>query len=428
MTAPIVAPPGRPGSTDVTVRPALKINFAAIRNTVFFIAVLAMNYTLGRPSPVDFLFVSSLAFSIFVNQTFRVSFVVLVLLLAAWTAAFYYASAPYLADPNVTDEIFKKTFVVVLGLIAAWVAMGWRERQFHRFFRFYVLSCVIASALGIVGYIAGIEELLWDDRAKGFIDDPNMYGSFLIPAVLCCAYMLHYRLGRGAIYLPAMAWIAVGVLFSFSRAAIVAMIICVAVYLFYLNRTNIWRFFSYVTMAVVAGATLFVTALAVVPDFSDKFFSRATIAESYDSGTGGRYDRYAESIPMILQNPRGLGILQQEEIFSEPIHNIFLSSFLNYGWLGGGAWILLFTLSIGLSLWNYRVSRSPIVILVMFCFLAPVLCASLHEGEHWRHLWLWLGVLWGLNVWNFRGATARRRRPIEVQVVPAGALARAGTG
>ena len=58
-----------------------------------------------------------------------------------------------------------------------------------------------------------------------------------------------------------------------------------------------------------------------------------------------RYSRYLLSIPMILENPFGLGMLEIDKYFPEPVHNIFISSFVNYGWLAGVAWILLTLLS-----------------------------------------------------------------------------------
>lgn len=27
-----------------------------------------------------------------------------------------------------------------------------------------------------------------------------------------------------------------------------------------------------------------------------------------------------------------------------------------------------------------------------------VMYATLHEGEHWRHMWLFYGLVWGVNV------------------------------
>ena len=59
------------------------------------------------------------------------------------------------------------------------------------------------------------------------------------------------------------------------------------------------------------------------------------LAETYDLGQFGRYNRYLLAIPMILQNPLGLGLFEIDKYFPEPIHNIWISAFLNYGWIAG---------------------------------------------------------------------------------------------
>ena len=123
---------------------------------------------------------------------------------------------------------------------------------------------------------------------------------------------------------------------------------------------------------------------------------------SYDLGREGRYGRYLLVLPMILDHPMGVGLLQLLKIFPEPIHNIFLSSFVNYGWTGGVTWLLLVGSSIVLAVENYRRTRSPVAVLLLFTFLVVVMCATLHEGEHWRHLWLFIGLLWGFSQANFR--------------------------
>ncbi len=66
---------------------------------------------------------------------------------------------------------------------------------------------------------------------------------------------------------------------------------------------------------------------------------------------------------------------------------------------------------------NYRNTRNPLAVLLVFCFLAPIMCAFLHQGERWRHLWLFVGLLWGFRVRNFlpdvsvRSADAAHRPP-----------------
>jgi hypothetical protein len=45
--------------------------------------------------------------------------------------------------------------------------------------------------------------------------------------------------------------------------------------------------------------------------------------------------------------------------------------------------------------------------------LTQLPCAILQQVEHWRHLWLFLGLLWGFNIRNFPAAdTAISRAPM----------------
>ncbi|WP_164879706.1 O-antigen ligase family protein [Afifella aestuarii] len=395
----------------------------SVRNFVFFLAVLAMNYTLSRPSPVDFLFMLSLALSIMVLQKVRLTFFIFFTLLLLWTLSFLYASAPFFSDPDVRQEAFKKTFVVVLGITACYVSLDWGPRQLHAFMRVYVVSCVIAAILGIVGFALGIEALMWDGRSKGFIDDPNMYASFLVPGVVMAIYLVQQRLWLRVVLFPIIGILCLGVLLSFSRAATVSLILCCSGYMVFIYRKHLLRLFAYAAAMAVFGGIILGTTIVVSPTFTKKFEQRATLEESYDAGREGRYGRYARSIPIILSNPIGIGINQQDLIFVEPIHNIWLSSFMNYGWVAGFSWVALIFLSVLFGLANYRMTAHPAAVAVLVAFMAPLMCASLHEGEHWRHLWLLLGILWGFNPARFHKATEMKRNARRSGVVEAMKLA-----
>jgi len=68
---------------------------------------------------------------------------------------------------------------------------------------------------------------------------------------------------------------------------------------------------------------------------------------------------------------------------------------------------------------------------VTMVFFAIVMCASLHEGEHWRHMWLFYGLVWGFNAAKFGAASlVRPVAPAEAgpQVFRVRGLARAGEG
>lgn len=379
------------------------------RNFLYLTAVVAMNYTLMRPSPVDLLFILSFLLTLAhlaVSPQKLVSkrTILLTLLLGAWAVGYTLSSLPHLREPNVIFELIAKTFAISIGVIAAFVSMSWNRRRFETFMKVYIVSCVIASLLGTIGFVTQNGLLTWDGRAKGLIDDPNMFGSFLIPAVLFCGYFLLRPRTRKLLLLGALGILLLGVILSFSRIALVATVVCLAAYVVFQNRHRPQRILVMAAALTGIGALLLGVASLTSQEFTAKLMDRLTLAKSYDLGEEGRYSRYLLVLPMILQNPIGVGVLQLEKIFPEPIHNIWLSSFVNYGWLAGFAWVTLVVSTVIVSVLNYRRSRDDISIVLLLSILGIVMCSSLHEGEHWRHMWLLYGLVWGFAPPLFRPA------------------------
>jgi hypothetical protein len=416
----------RSGTRNLGVSLAgLRFAVFTTRNLVFLIAVLAMNYTLMRPSPVDLLFIASFLITLFHLTLFKKQevtrrSVVLTLLFGAWAVSYFIASLPYLGEQFVGFELLAKTFAISIGIIGAFVSMSWNRRHFETFMKVYILSCVVASILGTIGFLLQMELLTWDGRAKGLIDDPNMYGSFLIPAVVFCAYFLSRSQGSKVLLIGALAVVLLGILLSFSRIAVVAALLCLFAYIFFHNRRRPRRLLLIFGGLVAIGIVLFGLASVTSADFTEILLDRLTFAKSYDLGEEGRYARYLLVLPMIIENPIGVGVLQLEKIFPEPIHNIWLSSFVNYGWGGGIAWVILAFGSVVVSIRNYRRTQSEIAIALLISLVGIVMGATLHEGEHWRHMWLLFGLVWGLNSFNLGLGTrstaasqdlARKRSP-----------------
>ncbi|WP_108461651.1 O-antigen ligase family protein [Devosia naphthalenivorans] len=393
----------------------LRFAVFSTRNLIFLIAVLAMNFTLMRPSPVDLLYITSFLvtlvyMSLFTRMEVTRRVLALTLMLAAWALSFFLASLPHLRQELVTFELLAKSFAISIGVIGAFVSMSWNRRHFETFMKVYIFSCVIASLLGTIGFLTQMELLTWDGRAKGFIDDPNMYGSFLIPAVVFCAYFLSLGQVSKVLFSGALALVLLGILLSFSRIAVVAALFCFFAYIFFHNRGRPRRLLLIICGLVVTGVALFAFASLTSAEFTAKLLDRLTFAKAYDLGEDGRYARYLLVVPMILQNPIGLGVLQLEKIFPEPIHNIWLSSFVNYGWGGGLSWIFLAVGSVVVSIRNYRRTKDAIAIALLISLLGIVMGATLHEGEHWRHLWLFFGLVWGMNSFNFGMRTSANRQ------------------
>lgn len=401
--------------------PSIAVNIFKMRNCLFFIAVLLMHWTLLRPAPADIVFLLVLYLSIILNPTINARSLVYFLLISVWTFSIYISSIHVIGVPAVQFQLLAHSFVVVLGLIACLVALSWAESDFHVFLKVYLAACCVTSSLGIYGFVFGAELFLWDGRAKGLFDEPIAFGAFLLPGVLGSMYLLSRR--HGLIFpLIALVLCIVGAVLSFSRAVIFSLVVVAPLYFVFINRRNMARAGAYFLIALAIAAVVAAVTFLSFEGFQAKVFDRLTVAKEYDVGQTGRFNRYLLSMPLILENPLGLGMLEIDKLFPEPVHNLFISSFVNYGWLAGLAWILLTLLSIKISFENYRATQSPMSIWLSFSVLTQLPCAMLQQVEHWRHLWMFLGLLWGFNVRNFAAPQTQRTPAREVSMGAAGRL------
>jgi hypothetical protein len=377
-----------------------------VRNFVFFAGVFLMFYTLPKPAPVDMAFVAAMGLSPFVNQKITRNFLLMLLVMGTWCLSFYIASTDVWRDPEVKFEIFQKTYVVLLGFLVCLMAMSWQHRHFVLLLKVYVASCVVAATLGIAGFATGMELLSSYGRAKGIINDPNMYCAFLVPGAMACLYLLP-RTRWKLFVMGVTGYITLGLLLSFSRSGIMSLIVCGGMYIAYVNRHTPMRLIA-MGVAALAGFGMVVVLLFAFggEGFTRLVEDRLTVAKAYDLGREGRYARYERAVPIIIDNPLGIGVVQDEKIFVEPIHNIWIGSFLLYGWIGGLAWIAFFTFTVAHYVRNQRATDDPLPTLMFMCFLSTVFGATLHEGEHWRPLWIFAGMVWGMNIYPARQVAA----------------------
>ena len=372
-----------------------------LRTTMFLLAVVALNYTWSRPSPVDFLFFAALLLTIFSRQRINLQNLVLFCLVLAWLLSLYISSISLIDKPNVGFEIIVLTSVVEIGITSCLVATGWTERDLKRFIIVYVIAVDIAAGIGIFGFFTHDPDLARvDGRASAFLDDPDMFGAFLIPGVVGSLFMIAEKRGR-FFFSVSLLLLSVGLVLSFSRVAIGSAILWGGVAFLFFNRRNLLK----ASLAAVAILVPLGLALVILYFSNEKFAEilaeRSTLAAPYDVGYYGRYNRYFLAIPLIVDHPFGLGLLQIDKYLPEGIHDIWMGSFLYYGWLGGFAWTLLMVLSVQQAWYTWRRSRSSMYLLILFSWLSVISCAMLQESERWRFLWMFTGILWGLNYRNF---------------------------
>lgn len=240
-------------------------------------------------------------------------------------------------------------------------------------------------------------------RVAGTFKDPNVYGTFLIlPAV----YMLHRALaqpiGRAVLPLSVSAFLAFGVLLSFSRGAWMALAIAVAgyAYLVFITSRSAAHRMKIVWLAgvgLVLAASALVAALQI-DSIAKLLKERASLEQSYDVGPEGRFGGQEKAVALALEQPLGIGALEFRRYHAEEPHNVYLSMLLNAGWLGGGGYALLVVVTLLLGAYYVLVPSpvQPLLQVTYVCFLAIALEGFLIDSDHWRHFYLLLALIWGL--------------------------------
>ncbi|MCB1510063.1 MAG: hypothetical protein KDJ36_04110 [Hyphomicrobiaceae bacterium] len=278
----------------------------------------------------------------------------------------------------------------------------------HLILHAYLWAAFIAAAAGIIGYLnllPGAGELFTKyGRASGTFKDPNVFGAFLVPAVV---YALHLVVTRSLTrtLLPGIMMLVLtfATLLSYSRGAWVNLAIAAATYgylSFITAQTNLYR----LKLLSIAGFGLVVLIGALiaalqVPEIADQLIERASLTQSYDEGPEGRFGGQLKAIGLILQHPFGIGALQfGGRHHFEDVHNVYLNMFLNAGWLGGFMFIaaVAITLVCGFSHLLRRTATQPLFMVAYAAFLGVALEGLLVDIDHWRHVYLLLAVIWGL--------------------------------
>jgi O-antigen ligase len=281
------------------------------------------------------------------------------------------------------------------------------ERILPAIWKGYLVAALAAALFGIFEYYGLIGSAGWAGgmRAKGPFKDPNVYGPFLVPVVLYCVNRLRQPTAWGApVYGSVLLVATLGILLSFSRGAWVNLLLSLALLLALLLVTR--RPGSEKLAAALVGVVAVLAAAGIVAwalsftSAGERFRERAVIAQSYDLQQGGRFYTQQRALERIGVAPLGLGPGRTDDEFGLEPHNLYLHVLVEGGWIAGLAFIGALALTLARA---RRVLRSALALrdefIVILASLLGILAQSLFiDSTHWRHLWLLLGLCWGLIV------------------------------
>jgi O-antigen ligase len=202
--------------------------------------------------------------------------------------------------------------------------------------------------------------------------------------------------------------ITAGIFFSFSRGAwgmfaVSSVLLTGALFL----QSTSGAFRLRIVVMSIAAISLLILAMIVLlqlPGVSEMFSNRAQLAQDYDSARLGRFARYAIGFQMALEHPFGIGPLVFGTIFGEDTHDIWLKALLDYGWLGFVSFLTLtlWTIAAGFRVLLRDRPWQPYLLCTYVAFIGNIALGTVIDIDHWRHLYLLLGLVWGAIALEYR--------------------------
>ncbi|CAN7702778.1 O-antigen ligase family protein [Mesorhizobium sp. LjNodule214] len=404
---------------------------ALIASSAVFFGIFLSGFVIDEPAPYDLFMVGLIAvWALFGLRISRAATPLLVLLVTmniggmiAMTQMSDLASTPlYLA----VSMFLAFTAVFFASVTAV------QPSLYRLIFIAYVVSAVLTSLLGIAGYFhafPGAEIFTKYDRAAGAFQDPNVFGPFLVlPGIYLLYLLLTGSIARMPLLSVPLLIITAGIFFSFSRGAwgmFAVSAVLLTGCLFLQSASGMFRL-RVVVMTIAAIALLVIAMIIILqlPGVAEMFSSRAQLEQSYDTARLGRFARYAIGFQMALEHPFGIGPLVFGTIFGEDTHDIWLKLLMDYGWLGFVSFLALtvWTIVAGFRILLRDRPWQPYLLCAYVAFIGNIGLGTFIDIDHWRHVYLLLGLIWGAIALEYRHQKELRQAPAPAAAVPTSSI------
>ncbi len=288
----------------------------------------------------------------------------------------------------------------LIGMAASLIMLLRKEENLIWLVRGLIGAALLASVSGIaVALNWGPALTMFGDgyRFQGLFKDPNVLGPFLVAAILLLLDQALSACSRGIKILSGLLTLPLllSLLLTQGRAALGAMVISLLVYgLFHLrsssksNRRALLVVLGSLVMTGVVMFTLLQTNL-----ITDRLL---TTFKEYD--TGQRFPIQLEGIRLGLSSPFGIGPGAFEETFNFAAHSLYVRTFTENGWIGLAGLLLLIGYTLYAAWKRLRTPAprlgGPSLAILLAWFVGVLANSIVIDTIHWRHFWLFLGLLW----------------------------------
>jgi O-antigen ligase len=300
------------------------------------------------------------------------------------------------------DAVRFSAVTLYMVLLAVWLTtyLNSAERM-RRVVGAYVVGAAVFALLAVLALFVAYpgHDLLTgesESRAQGLFKDPNVFGPFLIPAALILLEeSLRPRLLglRRAVSVSLLAVLVLGIVFAYSRAAWLNLVVAVCVMLAVMalradaGRSAAGALALIATVAAVGGATVVLTGSA-------GFLQERAQIQSYDTQ---RFSAQRTGVELAEEHALGIGPGQFENESPVSAHSIYVRVLAEQGPLGLAVLVMLLGGTLLLAGANAVSGRDAYG--VGAAVLLGAWCGLLANGAfvdtlHWRHLWFVAALIW----------------------------------
>jgi O-antigen ligase len=367
-------------------------------DTAVATGVLLLAAVRFEPAPTDVVFAVAIAVA-WATARFRLGRVVpgAPLLVGAFLALNLLSGVEAVNGGRAVSFLAITFYLAALGL---WLACYVSSSQAAgRVARWYVAAAVVSavvSTLALIVPFPGHHLFTRIGRAEGLFKDPNVFGPFLVPAALIVLEeILSPRLlrGRRATKVLGFLVLTLGVLFSYSRAAWLNLVLGLLVVLVVLafrrgGGRRAVRALSIIVVAVVA------VGAAVTFTGSLTFLEQRAKVQTYDTS---RFSAQSESIALAQRHPFGIGPGQFEKRVGIATHSMYARALAEQGVPGLLALLALLLATLGWAGRNAVLGRDTYGIgsaTLLGAWTGILLNGAFVDTLHWRHLWVVAGLIW----------------------------------
>lgn len=411
--------------TGTTAAPGrYTVPLAALQRRVLWLLLACGCIGFIEPSPYEVAFL--LAVGVFAISGLRMSYklIPLVIFLLLYNVGGVFSLVPWMSEEPSVRFIAVSVYLMITAIFFGAIMTDDPVGRLDAMRRGYLFAGWVAGLAGLVGYfdIGGLGSYFTlFGRASGTFKDPNVFGPFL---VLPTVYILMRVLTGKCSLLTGLLLVSVpmfSLFLSFSRGAwgnLVGATLLMMGLLFITSpsRTQRLRVAGFGIACIVAA----IAALGIALSFEgirEVFEVRASLEQSYDLGVQGRFGNQLRSITELLDEPNGYGPLRFRKHFPEDPHNVYINAFASYGWLGGVSFLGLTaaTCYVGWRVVFRRTATQTDAIAIWSVLFITILQGLQIDTDHWRHLFLMLGLVWGLAARPLSADEVARRVPQAVR-------------